>query len=243
MNLRRLLSLMAAQTRGHWVAGSRPAMTNWEVAPSTRNVRKRAPANIGDTMKTRHAAASCVKNKNRTFRMENQANTKDDAHRRFAKLARHGRQARMIVVFGSITVDLITPVAALPHVGETVIGGDYTIIPGGKGANQALAAALGAAPGQSVTMIGTIGADAWGALALEHLRKAGVDLTLVGTGERRTACGFISVDANGQTLITVSPGANIETRADAIAKLRAPLAPATGCSCKWKSRSKKTGAP
>jgi len=129
----------------------------------------------------------------------------------------------MIVVFGSITVDLITPVAQLPRVGETVIGGDYTIIPGGKGANQALAAALGAAPGQSVAMIGTIGADAWGRLALEHLRKAGVDLTLVGQGERRTACGFIAVDANGQTLITVSPGANMETRADAIAKLRTLL--------------------
>jgi ribokinase len=131
----------------------------------------------------------------------------------------------MIVVFGSITVDLITPVTALPRVGETVIGGDYTIIPGGKGANQALAAALGAAPGQSVAMIGTIGADAWGALALEHLRKAGVDVTLVRTGERRTACGFISVDTNGQTLITVSPGANMETRADAIAKLSKPLGP------------------
>lgn len=131
----------------------------------------------------------------------------------------------MIIVFGSITVDLITPVKALPRVGETVLGGDYAIIPGGKGANQALAAALGAAPGQSVAMIGTIGPDAWGPVSLEHLRKAGVDLTLVGTGKRHTACGFISVDADGQTLITVSPGANMETRADALANLRTPLKP------------------
>jgi len=128
----------------------------------------------------------------------------------------------MIVVFGSITVDLITTVAQLPRMGETVIGGDYAVIPGGKGANQALAAALG---GAGVTMIGTIGPDAWGPLSLEHLRKAGVDLSLVATGQRHTACGFISVDTNGQTQITVSPGANMETRAGAIANLRSPLGP------------------
>ena len=119
----------------------------------------------------------------------------------------------MIVVFGSINVDLITPVPNLPARGETVLGGDYAVVQGGKGANQALAAALGAAPGQRVAMVGTIGGDPWGAFSLERLRTAGVDLSCVATGRGHTACGFISVDPKGQTLITVSPGANMETRA------------------------------
>lgn len=123
----------------------------------------------------------------------------------------------MIVVFGSLTVDLITPVERLPTRGETVVGGSYSLIPGGKGANQALAAALGSVDGQRVAMVGTIGGDAWGAVALERLRDQGVDLSRVAKGRGHTACGFISVDPQGQTLITVSPGANMETRADDLA--------------------------
>lgn len=129
----------------------------------------------------------------------------------------------MIVVFGSINVDLITPVERLPMRGETVVGGDYTLVQGGKGANQALAAALGAAPGLRVAMVGTVGADAWGELALKRLRGAGVDLALIAKGRGHTACGFISVDGQGQTLITVSPGANMETRADALDRLQPGL--------------------
>src|SRR5262245_55276076 len=119
----------------------------------------------------------------------------------------------MIVVFGSLTVDLITPVERLPTRGETVVGGSYALIPGGKGATQALAAALGAVEGQHVSMVGTVGGDAWGEVALERLREARVELSGVGKGRGHTACGFISVDPQGQTLITVSPGANMETRA------------------------------
>lgn len=129
----------------------------------------------------------------------------------------------MIVVFGSINVDLITPVPRLPTRGETVLGGDYTLVQGGKGANQALAAARGAAPGQRVAMVGTIGPDPWGEFALERLRDAGVDLSLVAKGRAHTACGFISVDGQGQTLITVSPGANMETRAEQLVPLEPTL--------------------
>lgn len=129
----------------------------------------------------------------------------------------------MIVVFGSLTVDLITPVERLPSRGETVVGGSYALVPGGKGANQALAAALGSAPEQQVAMVGTVGGDAWGEAALEKLRAAGVDLSLVAKGQGHTACGFISVDGQGQTLITVSPGANMETRADALDRLNPAL--------------------
>lgn len=129
----------------------------------------------------------------------------------------------MIVVFGSINVDLITPVARLPVRGETVVGGDYALVQGGKGANQALAAQCGAAAGQRVAMVGTTGSDAWGRFALERLREAGVDLSATVTGRGHTACGFISVDGAGQTLITVSPGANMETRADLLDRLQPPL--------------------
>lgn len=119
----------------------------------------------------------------------------------------------MITVFGSINVDLITPVPRLPVRGETVLGSDYVLVQGGKGANQALAAALGSKPGQRVAMVGTVGKDAWGTFALERLAKAGVDLSGVAKTDAHTACGFISVDREGQTLITVSPGANMATRA------------------------------
>lgn len=127
----------------------------------------------------------------------------------------------MIVVFGSINVDLITPVPHLPSRGETVLGRDYAVVQGGKGANQALAAACG---GGRVAMVGTVGTDAWGAFALERLAGAGVDLSCVAEGRARTACGFISVDPSGQTLITVSPGANMETRADLLDRLTPRLA-------------------
>jgi ribokinase len=120
---------------------------------------------------------------------------------------------------------LITPVECLPTRGETVVGGNYTLVPGGKGANQALAAALGAVEGQRVAMVGKIGRDAWGEAALAKLRDAGVDLSLVAKGDGHTACGFISVDRQGQTLITVSPGANMETKAEVLRALRPALGP------------------
>ena len=129
----------------------------------------------------------------------------------------------MIVVFGSINVDLITPVPNLPARGETVLGRDYTVVQGGKGANQALAAARGAQAGRRVAMVGTVGTDAWGSFALERLQEAGVDLTGIARGRARTACGFISVDPKGQTLITVAPGANKETRAAQLDALKPAL--------------------
>ncbi len=119
----------------------------------------------------------------------------------------------MIVALGSITIDLITPVPHLPARGETVLGRDYAVVPGGKGANQALAAARGAQSGQRVVLVGTVGSDAWGEAALEHVRAAGIDLSSVARGRLRTACGFISVDPQGQTIITAAPGASMETRA------------------------------
>ncbi len=113
----------------------------------------------------------------------------------------------MIVVFGSINVDLIFPVTHLPAPGETVLGGDYTLAPGGKGANQALAARRA---GSNVTMVGAVGRDGFAETALTLLSRDGVDLGLVGTSSRPTGCATIAVDPRGENLIAVASGANLD---------------------------------
>src|SRR5436305_6443559 len=87
----------------------------------------------------------------------------------------------MILVFGSINIDVVVPVPALPRPGETVLGGDYALLPGGKGANQALAARRA---GAAVVMAGAVGGDSFADAALELLRRDGVDLKLVRRVER-----------------------------------------------------------
>jgi ribokinase len=116
----------------------------------------------------------------------------------------------MIVVFGSINVDLIVPVAHLPAPGETVLGGNYTIAPGGKGANQALAARRA---GAEVTMIGAVGRDGFADAALSLLRRDGVDLDLVATIGRPTGCAMIAIDEKGENLIAVASCANLDVAA------------------------------
>src|SRR5213595_3847019 len=103
----------------------------------------------------------------------------------------------MILVFGSINADLIVPVPRLPLPGETVLGGDYALLPGGKGANQALAARRA---GVAVGMAGAVGNDAFAGLALENLRQEGVDLALVRRVERPTGCALIIVGQGGENL-------------------------------------------
>jgi ribokinase len=116
----------------------------------------------------------------------------------------------MIVVFGSINVDVLVPVPHLPVPGETVLGADYRIAPGGKGANQALAARRA---GAAVTMAGAVGNDAFAAIGLDLLRRDEVDLSLVATVERPTACAVIAVDPAGENLIAVASSANLLPRA------------------------------
>jgi ribokinase len=111
----------------------------------------------------------------------------------------------VILVFGSINVDLLVPVPLLPQPGETVLGGDYALLPGGKGANQALAARRA---GAAVTMAGAVGTDAFAGLALRSLRQGGVDLGLVRRVDRPTGCAAIMVGAEGENLIAVASGAN-----------------------------------
>jgi ribokinase len=116
----------------------------------------------------------------------------------------------MIVVFGSINVDLLVPVPHLPSPGETVLGSDYQIAPGGKGANQALAARRA---GSRVAMIGAVGCDAFADIALSLLRQGGVDVSLVATSARPTGCATITIDAGGENQIAVSSGANLAVTA------------------------------
>ncbi len=111
----------------------------------------------------------------------------------------------MITVFGSINVDLVVQVPNLPGAGETVLGPGYDVTPGGKGANQAVAAARA---GAEVRLVGCVGNDSFADVALAELRGAGVVLDGVRRDRRPTGCAFISVDRAGQNQIVVAQGAN-----------------------------------
>lgn len=109
-----------------------------------------------------------------------------------------------LTVVGSINLDLIVRCARLPRPGETVTGASFSRGPGGKGANQAVAAArLGA----EVRLIGCVGNDSFAAEALAGLREAGVDEGWLAR-DAPTGVALITVDADGETTIVVSPGAN-----------------------------------
>ena len=116
------------------------------------------------------------------------------------------REPGSIVIVGSLNADLTVQTARFPQPGETVSGGDLTVLPGGKGANQAVAAAR---LGGKVRMIGAVGDDSNGNLLLRSLTRAGVDTSQVEikTG-LPTGTAVILVDETGENIIVVSPGAN-----------------------------------
>jgi ribokinase len=116
----------------------------------------------------------------------------------------------MIVVFGSLNVDMVVRMARLPAPGETVAAQDWRMLGGGKGANQALAARLA---GAEVAMVGNVGHDAFAEAALAPLRDAGVDVAGVAEAPQPTGIALIHVDATGANTISVVPGANAATRA------------------------------
>ena len=110
-----------------------------------------------------------------------------------------------VIVLGSANADLVVPAERRPGAGETVLGGDTVIMPGGKGANTAVAAGkLGA----DVALLGAIGDDHYGAMLLDSLRGAGVHTELVRTSDRPTGIAYITVTPDGENSILVSPGAN-----------------------------------
>jgi len=119
----------------------------------------------------------------------------------------------MIVVFGSINLDLVARVPRIPAPGETIAGRTLATLPGGKGANQALAAR---AAGASVSMYGAVGTDTFATAALANLRAAGVALDGVATLAAPTGVALINVADDGENAITVIPGANALVRADTV---------------------------
>ncbi|WP_121610962.1 ribokinase [Mesobacillus foraminis] len=127
----------------------------------------------------------------------------------------------VITVVGSINMDLVTLTDKVPQMGETLMGTKFQTNPGGKGANQAVAAAR---LGVHVKMIGCVGKDQFGTELLQHLQNQGVDTAHVETVEDRTGIATIIVSGQDNSIIVV-PGANdhvtgdfVESRRDIIAQ-------------------------
>jgi ribokinase len=110
-----------------------------------------------------------------------------------------------ILVIGSLNADLVVRAPRFPAPGETISGEDLAIIPGGKGANQAVAAAR---QGARVSMLGRVGSDSFGPTLIDNLQQNHVDTTYVLTDKSATGTAIIVVDASGQNSIVLSPGAN-----------------------------------
>ena len=114
--------------------------------------------------------------------------------------------ARLTIV-GSLNMDLVIRSPRIPQPGETIIGSDFQTVPGGKGANQAVAAAR---QGGQVTMVGRVGEDTFADALLENLASAEIDATFVHR-DRQAASGvaLIVVDDHGENIIVVASGANM----------------------------------
>jgi len=112
----------------------------------------------------------------------------------------------MIVVVGSLNMDLVVAVPHFPSPGETLIGSDYAQHPGGKGANQAVAAARA---GGKVTMVGRLGSDGFAEVLRKQLEQDSIDTShIVNLPDAPTGVAFINVDNSAQNTIIVSSGAN-----------------------------------
>ncbi|MFJ6566065.1 ribokinase [Streptomyces sp. NPDC091292] len=128
-----------------------------------------------------------------------------------------------LLVVGSANADLVVGVERRPGPGETVLGSDLAVHPGGKGANQAVAAArLGA----RTALLARVGDDAHGRLLLDSQRTAGVDTSGVLVGGAPTGVALITVDPSGDNSIVVSPGANAHLTPDDVRDARELLAAA-----------------
>ncbi|SDD59735.1 PfkB family carbohydrate kinase [Belnapia rosea] len=127
-----------------------------------------------------------------------------------------------LIVFGSVAADLVFTLPELPVPGHTVLAPGYQALPGGKGANQAVAAAR---DGAQVAFAGAVGADAMAEVALSGLREAGIDLSRLATVTAPTGCAAVCVDPAGRNQIAVGSGAN--RLASAAQVEAAALTPAT----------------
>jgi ribokinase len=114
-------------------------------------------------------------------------------------------ERKKLHVLGSLNIDIVVRVDSLPLPGQTVQGGDLAVLLGGKGANQAVAAAR---VGADVSMFGAIGSQAFGLDPLSLMTGYGVDVSAVAKLSGATGAAMIAVDAQGENMIAVSPGAN-----------------------------------
>ncbi|SDX90506.1 ribokinase [Micromonospora pattaloongensis] len=110
-----------------------------------------------------------------------------------------------VVVVGSANMDLVATAPALPRPGETVLGTDFVTVPGGKGANQAIAAVRA---GGDCAFLGAIGSDSFGVTLKARIGAAGVDASQVRVLYGASGVAVIVVDADGENTIVVTPGAN-----------------------------------
>ncbi|CAI6038596.1 Ribokinase [Cohnella sp. JJ-181] len=110
-----------------------------------------------------------------------------------------------IAIIGSINMDIVNRVQEFPQPGETIHGSGTSYQPGGKGANQAVAAALA---GSGAIMVGAVGEDAFGSVLIESLRSRGVDATSVSVKEGSSGLAFITVSGSGENTIILSAGSN-----------------------------------
>ena len=120
-----------------------------------------------------------------------------------------------ICVIGSLNMDLVVNVDTMPKPGQTLLGGNFKEVPGGKGANQAVAMARLEG---NVSMIGKIGNDGFGKTLIEALNNDNVNTSHVHIANCSTGVAFITVDKNAQNAIVVAPGANFQLTKDDIDK-------------------------
>ncbi|MEK7992689.1 MAG: ribokinase, partial [Planctomycetota bacterium] len=133
-----------------------------------------------------------------------------------------GQDKPKIVVVGSSNMDLVVKAARIPAVGETILGEDFIMTPGGKGANQAVAAAkLGA----EVYFVAKLGHDVFAEQSLNNFRKAGVNTEYVfQTEEMPSGVALITVDQAGDNVIVVAPGANQKLSPQDVEKAQTAIA-------------------
>ena len=123
---------------------------------------------------------------------------------------------RKILVVGSVNMDLVMQVERVPNGGETLLGEHYSYVPGGKGANQAVAAVRLGVP---VRFVGRVGDDALGPQLRDNLRHEGIDVSLLHVDPAaQTGFAAITVEHTGQNRISVFPGANMAIRAEDVAE-------------------------
>src|SRR5262245_12925544 len=132
----------------------------------------------------------------------------------------------MLVVFGSVNADLVFEVQRLPRPGETVASPGFTTVPGGKGGNQAVAAAKA---GAKVRFFGAVGSDEFGAMLRTRLEAAGIDCTGLASVQGPSGVAVIGVEPGGENAIMIGQGANALVRQAQVPE--AVLRPGTTVLC------------